>query len=807
MNKPIHCGKTFKTFSGLRRHILKCENSKSTKIVEVAQIRLISENKNPQAECVDDLSNAIEHKFNLNTISQQDNNIYAEKPIEFISKNKSEFELANVEAVVTLNEFCADITAMNLNKKKTNEIFGFAEKLVRNLQNWNIRLLTDDSNHMSAVHVIDSTADFFVEQLNKQNSVYKRDLTNKKKETYVCPKELAVGTRYERKRFTEDCGVQISIPQVVQNTYQYISVKDTVQSLFRSKEFRDMYFNENTVLDHKCQKGKYKYFCCGETYQKSDFFKENPLAVQLHLSSDDFEICNPLQSKSGVHKICAIYLSIQNTPPKYLSKWKNIYLVTLCNADDLKSKTTDFNNLWLEIVRDINYLETVGVEIDGQPNLKCTLTHLSFDNLGANLSLGYVASFSSTHFCRHCLRPKDQCQTAVDDDLNLLRTKSIYNEQLRIIQNSEKVKFDETQGLKFYCKLNDLLHFHILDNPTVDIMHDLAEGIIPFLMKNLFLYAFSTKIFTEDELKWMTQFYSYGWLHRHDIPSLICLNKRSLGQNAVQSLCLFRHMPMILYEYRGNKHLQTVWPCVISLLRILEILYSYEVTDELLDILKLEIRNHLASIQNVLNEHLRPKHHFMLHYPYIFRIMGPLIHLIMMRFEAKHQQLKRLLGDNRNFRNINKTLAIKHQQIASSAEFSYKDEIETTKVLPVDFRFQNKVKMEMRTNELIFETEYLRINNYEYTPNLLFIHETCPYQIKKVLIIKNDFVLFARESKVGQFNSFLNCFEIDLSESAKEIFINVNDLSNKKTFDLYAVNEKNYVMAATIELNKTDCWK
>lgn len=516
---------------------------------------------------------AIVHELNLNVKQRDNGNIYTEKPIEHATKKTSEHEMAVEEASASLTEFCNDVIAMNLSEKKTTEIFKLTGKLVRNLQRCNDRLIADNTNQMSPAQIIECTSDFAVDVLEKQNSAHKRTLSNKKNAAFVQPKELSIGTRWERKRVTDEHGVKISIPQVVQNTYQYISVEETVQSLFNSKEFCAMYFNENTVLDHKCEKGRYRYFCCGDTYQKSEFFKENPLAVQLHLSSDDFEICSPLQSKAGVHKICAIYLTIQNIPPNYLSKCNNIYLVALCNADDLKSKTTDFNNLWQEIVRDINYLETVGIEIDGRPNLKCTLTHLSFDNLGANLSLGYVASFSSSHFCRHCLRSKNQCHTTIEDNLNLLRTKAIYNEQLRIIQNSEQVKYDETQGLKFYCKLNDLLHFHIIDNPTVDIMHDLAEGVVPFLLKKLFLHAFDKKIFTESELNWSTQFYSYGWLRRHEIPSSICLNKRSLGQNAVQSLCLFKHLPMILHEYRENDHLQTLWPCVISLLRILEIVY------------------------------------------------------------------------------------------------------------------------------------------------------------------------------------------------------------------------------------------
>lgn len=820
VNKPNKCDKTFETFSGLRRHITKCENDKPAEKSETKQAETNTASAPPnlslQAEGVDELSYAIDHEFHLNAVSGNKNIDYIENPIVYANQNKSEFELANEEAETSLAEFCTNIIRMNLNEKKTNEIFRLTEKIVRDLQKFNVRLMNDDDHQISPVKVIESTTDFFVNELEKRKTTFKRNLINRKNEAFVHPKELSIGTRWERKKFTDGNGAQISIPRIVQNTYQYIQVKETIQFLFKSREFCDMYFNENTVLDHKCEKGKYKYFCCGQTYQKSEFFKENPLAVQLHLSSDDFEICSPLQSKAGVHKICAIYLTIQNIPPKYLSKYNNIYLVALCNADDLKSKTTDFNNLWQEIVRDINYLETVGVEIDGRPNLKCTLTHLSFDNLGANLSLGYVACFSSSHFCRHCLRSKDQCQIAIEDDSDLIRTKFIYNEQLRIVQNSEKVKYDETKGVKFYCKLNDLLHFHIIDNPTVDIMHDLAEGIVPFLIKNLLLHAFNKKIFNENDFNWMTQFYSYGWLHRHEIPSSICLNKRSLGQNAVQSLCLFKHLPMILYEYRHNEHLRNVWPCVISLLRILEIVYSYEVTDELLDILKAEIRSHLASIREILHEHLRPKHHFMLHYPYLFRIMGPLIHLIMMRFEAKHQQIKRLLSDNRNFRNINKTLANKHQRAGSTAEFSYKNEIETKKINPSNPSFIATLQLENDLNVQIGETEYLRINNYEYMPNLLFIHKKCVYQIKKVLLIGNDYVLFANKCIIGVYDSFLNCSEIDVNtssssssqnESDSKILIKINDLANKKTFDLYNVNGKNYILAATIDLNKTYCWK
>lgn len=90
----------------------------------------------------------------MNVVSYQQDNIYTEEAIEFNNGMKSEFVSANEEAAVTLNEFCADVISMNLSQKNTNAIFKLTEKLVRNLQNFNVRLVNDESNHMSAVHVI-----------------------------------------------------------------------------------------------------------------------------------------------------------------------------------------------------------------------------------------------------------------------------------------------------------------------------------------------------------------------------------------------------------------------------------------------------------------------------------------------------------------------------------------------------------------------------------------------------------------------------------------------------------------------------
>lgn len=80
------------------------------------------------------------------------------------------------------------------------------------------------------------------------------------------------------------------------------------------------------------------------------------------------------------------------------------------------------------------------------------------------------------------------------------RTKLEYDEQLKMIENSTKIEFKETKGIAMYCALNDLKYFHMLDSMAPDIMHDVNEGAIPFLLKNLFEYVMKHKVCDEKKI-------------------------------------------------------------------------------------------------------------------------------------------------------------------------------------------------------------------------------------------------------------------------------------------------------------------
>lgn len=127
-----------------------------------------------------------------------------------------------------------------------------------------------------------------------------------------------------------------------------------------------------------------------------------------------------------------------------------IYLVALCNGNDLKTKTTDLTIFGRKLSE-----KSIGIEIDGRPNLKRIYRSTAWviNSHWALLLVLYQITIADIAYAQRI--------NATKDDLELLRTREAYEEELRIIRNLERVEFDETQGLKYYCKLNDLRYFHI----------------------------------------------------------------------------------------------------------------------------------------------------------------------------------------------------------------------------------------------------------------------------------------------------------------------------------------------------------
>lgn len=99
---------------------------------------------------------------------------------------------------------------------------------------------------------------------------------------------------------------------------------------------------------------------------------------------------------------------------------------------------------------------------------------------------------------------------------------------------------------------------------------------------------------------------------------------------------------------------------MLVLLTIINIVFSPAVTEgmAICHVWHLIIDHHMLLKELYPHQKLIPKHHFMIHYPRIMRKIGPMFHFWSMRFEAKHRFFKNTI---KNFKNITKSLALKHQ--------------------------------------------------------------------------------------------------------------------------------------------------
>lgn len=80
--------------------------------------------------------------------------------------------------------------------------------------------------------------------------------------------------------------------------------------------------------------------------------------------------------------------------------------------------------------------------------------------------------------------------------------------------------------------------------------------------------------------------------------------------------------------------------------------------------LEAAVGEYLTLLSNLFSKsHLKPKHHHLIHYPRVLRLVGPLNRISSMRYEAKHQFGKNVAHISRNRINVCRTIAIKHQYL------------------------------------------------------------------------------------------------------------------------------------------------
>lgn len=809
INNKIECKKYFYSFSGLRSHLKVCDsyNAKKQQEIELPPYENTEQAYSASRSETCESSNEEPNVFRFHVANSNNKIANDATKYEIKYKNTSNTEAATEKIKTFLKAFGDKTLSLGLQENQMNAVYKMSIELVHQVNQFNVDLLDNDKT-LPISHVLESSTNFVCSEISRFNSAYNRCKMSKQNKQYVHPKEMAIGTRWEMVKVKRNVlyahrNKVVKIPRLIQCTYQYVSIISTLKSIFSQPDFMSMYFEHNSGANrHQCTPGRYHMFCCGEVFQSSEFYRNNPDAIQIQIAWDDYEVCCPLKPRAGVHKTCGVYFTIRNVPPKYSSKLMNIYVVALINANDFKSKNTDMNNIWYPIVNEIKSLETEGIELCNGKRMFGSLIQATSDNLGANTGLGFFAGFSKgPYYCRICECSKEMCDQLTTQDQSKIRTIAAYNEQLNQISESSKICGKATKGIKYYCQLSDSKYYHILSNPTVDIMHDVNEGVIPYCLSSVFKYLADEKIISMDKLNSLTKFFDYGIINEKNKPSEINLEKANLGQNATQSHCLLKFLPFILFDYLNEEKVSMVWKCIESLLRIVAIIYSSEISEKDCSDLEIETTTFLDDFRRLFNKRLIPKMHFILHYAYVIRKCGPLVLMNMFRYEAKHKQLKNFISNSKNFRNIYKTMANKHQQVLASRGFTYTDETKFSTLIPLSETFvaTNRIILNDYNVHDLSEVKSYKLNQYEFRRGFFIICNQFPWKISNTLITHDaQILLVCTKCMVTHLARPLNSFVIDECIGCEKKVFKLEDLEIKQTFELIEKNGNKFLIIDSV---------
>ena len=395
----------------------------------------------------------------------------------------------------------------------------------------------------------------------------------------------------------------------------------------------------------------------GKVFKQNAFFQSNPNALQILLFQDSFEIVNPLGSARCKHKVLGIYYTLGNIDPRCRSQVDAMQLIMLCKEKSIKEFGPEA--VLSTLVKDLQQLESQGISVHGGEVVKGTILAIIGDNLGSHYIGGFCESFCANYYCRYCLRSKSEIAEGPPYIEGLYRTKETYTNSLQVLQEGDT---DHVEGIKFDSIFNALSFYHVV-NPGLPpcLGHDLFEGVVDY---DLALYI---KHFVVDK-HWFT----YELLNKQlarisfsgcDSRNMLFFVRKGekIGGHAVQNWWFLRFFPIVMYNYILDTENPT-WELVLKLKEIVEIIVSPSIDSSQVAYLKVLVDEYLEQRKDLFpQKKLRPKHHFLCHYPWLILMFGPLIRVWTLRFEIKHAFFKKCARISQNFKNVTAMLSERHQ--------------------------------------------------------------------------------------------------------------------------------------------------
>ena len=440
--------------------------------------------------------------------------------------------------------------------------------------------------------------------------------------------------------------------------YQFVSVTENISTLLSNKAvFEQIY--ENSF----CSDLDLVDFCSGKLFLTHSFFNNERENLRIHLYCDEIEVCNPLGTSKSISKLTCIYYTIGNLGTKFYSSLKCIFLALVVKSSIIRKH--GYGKVLAPLIHDLKNLELQGVTIEityGSSVKEChtfygSVATLSADNLAAHEIGGFRRCFSSGSVCRFCHCTYSEIKSKHTDEDFILRNPVSHSVQVQAVaSNSSLIPL---YGVRGSCPLSSLNGFSAVNSIPPDIMDDCLEGVIPGVLKMIFSFTIAhVPNLSLKELNRKICLFSFGKSDKKNkprcLPNNVVKSDASVVLNASEAWCLFRVLPFIIGNVFDSENL--TWKLYCLLAEILQIVFAPKIQRSWLSGLKEMIEKFYSGMLSLSPELVKPKFHYLLHYPSAIEKYGPLRHVWCMRFEAFHVRIKAIAKRSRNFRNLSYTV-------------------------------------------------------------------------------------------------------------------------------------------------------
>ena len=484
-----------------------------------------------------------------------------------------------------------------------------------------------------------------------------------------------------------------------------------------------------------------------------------------------------------------------------------IQLAILCPSKFVKQYSLD--EVLAPLLGDLKILEQDGITFmrhGEEHTLKGTVSFLSADNLGAHEIGGFQVHFHSGRVCRKCNIVKTDLKKHFRADLLQNRTREAYDQQVEAVQ--ENPNLSSVYGIKKASSLNELQFFHVTSGLPADLAHDIFEGIVPEVLGGVLKQCVINGYFTMEYLNERIKLFPYNGSDRTNKPSQLkkSLHDLKIKETACQAWCLIRMFPLMVGHL--VPHDSEAWAVLLQLLDVIEYCTAGVVTGEHATILADHIEGFLTAYYTVFPEvTMKPKFHYLVHYPELLLEFGPLVYVWTLRFEGKHNYFKEVSRLTKNRKNICKTLARRHEFMQASfrnkKDFLSQDMLHNTKgamypvrLLPHDI--QGLILPLVGPSESVYKVERVQVSGTWYATGLAVIagvvngaHMYQFAKIDKCFIIAGEAYLLCQFSKECEYIYHVHAYSVQFGSHRS--LLKPSDLHDYYPLPIYKADEMNLI--------------